>query len=163
MMDFTRLLKKVDHVSLTVPDLDRAIAFYTDVFGARLAYRMGPFDAAALPLMEDGRDWTEAHINVPGAALEIAMLRLSPEISMELFEYRKPKDAVRTPPRNCDAGSRHVCFEVTDVAAAIKYLEQHDCRAMAGPIDMRDGPCPPAKSWYVMDPFGNQLELVEYV
>lgn len=156
-------LKKVDHVSLTVADLDSAIDFYTKVFGASVEYRMGPFDAKDLPPMEDGRDWTDAHVNVKSARLEIAMLKLAPNLNMELFEYQKPENAAKKPPANCDVGSRHVCFEVSDVASSVKYLEQHGCKAMSGPIDMRDGPCPPSKSWYVLDPFGNQLELVEYL
>jgi hypothetical protein len=60
---------RVDHVSLTMLDLEAAIDFYTRVFWAELAYRMGPFEAAQIPRMGDGRDWIEARINVPGARL----------------------------------------------------------------------------------------------
>jgi len=155
--------KRIDHVSLTVLDLDAAIAFYTQVFGAELAYRMGPFDAAEIPPMQDGRDWTAAHINLPGARLEIAMLKMAGGMGLELFEYQAPADAKKTPPRNCDVGTRHVCLEVDDLDAAVGYLEQHGCTPMAGSIDMADGPCPPSRSWYVLDPFGNQLELVQYL
>ncbi|MDT8319714.1 MAG: VOC family protein [Xanthomonadales bacterium] len=155
--------KRVDHISLTVPDLEAAIEFYTSVFGAELDYRMGPFDAAEIPRMEDGRDWTEAHINVPGARLEIAMLKFADGLGMELFRYEKPDDAAKAPPRNCDVGSRHLCIEVTDLDDAVKFLEASGCTPMAGSIDMEDGPCPPSRSWYVLDPFGNQLELVEYL
>ena len=157
------VFKRADHVSLTVADLDATIAFYTEVMGAALNYRMGPFDAAEIPPLEDGRDWTEAHVNVKGARLEIAMLQLTDNLNMELFQYQQPQDAARVPPRNCDVGSRHLCLEVDDVEAAINYLQQHGCRAMAGPITMTDGPCAPSKSWYILDPFDNQLELVEYL
>ena len=154
--------KRIDHVSLTVQDLDAAIDFYTRIFGAELAYRMGPFDAAEIPLMDDGRDWTAAHINVPGARLEIGMLKMPGGLGMELFQYEAPADARKTPPRNCDVGARHLCIEVEDLDAAIAYLADNGCTAMAGSIDMLEGPCPPSRSWYVIDPFGNQLELVEY-
>ncbi len=157
------IFKRADHVSLTVADLDAVITFYTQVMGATVEYRMGPFDAAEIPPLEDGRDWTEAHVNVRGARLEIAMLRLAENLNMELFQYRQPQDARQTPPRNCDVGSRHVCLEVEDIEATIKYLCEHGCRAMAGPITMEDGPCPASKSWYILDPFDNQLELVEYL
>ncbi len=154
---------KSDHVSLTVNDIEAAITFYQEVFGAGLQYRMGPFDAAEIPAMDDGRDWTSAHINVPAARLHIAMLQLTENLNMELFQYDKPADAVKTPPRNCDTGSRHLCLQVDDVENAVRYLQQHGCKAMSGPIEMRDGPCPPSKSWYILDPFNNQLELVEYL
>lgn len=156
-------VKRIDHVSLTVLDLDAAIEFYTKVLGAELSYRMGPFDAAEIPRMEDGRDWTLAHINVAGARLEIAMLQWQGSIGMELFAYQLPLDAAKKPPRNCDAGSRHLCLEVEDLDVAIAHLRQNGCKPMAGSIDMADGPCPPSRSWYVLDPFGNQLELVQYI
>lgn len=156
------LFKRADHVSLTVADLEATIDFYTEVFGAELRYRMGPFDAAEIPPMEDGRDWTDAHVNVPGARLHIAMLQLTDNLGMELFQYDRPTDAADTPPRNCDIGARHLCLEVTDVRAAVDYLQQHGCHALAGPIVAEGGPCPDSLSWYVLDPFGNQLELVQY-
>jgi len=157
------VFKRADHVSLTVENLDACIKFYTEVLGAKLQYRMGPFDSVEIPPMEDGRDWTEAHINVSGARLEIVMLQLTENLGMELFKYDKPGDAIKSPPRNCDIGSRHLCLEVDDIQNAINYLLEHDCQAMSGPITMEDGPCPPSKSWYVLDPFGNQLELVEFL
>ena len=51
-------LSHVDHVGLTVPDLDAAVRFYCDVIGGHELYRIGPFDAAEMPRMSDGRDWT---------------------------------------------------------------------------------------------------------
>jgi len=47
-------LSHVDHVGLTVPDLDPAVRFYCDVFGGHELYRLGPFDAAEMPRMSDG-------------------------------------------------------------------------------------------------------------
>ena len=155
--------KKTDHVSLTVLDLNAVIEFYRKVFGAKLLYRLGPFDSADMPAAEDGRDWTEAHVNVRGACLEIAMMQLDESMKMELFRYSAPADARQEPPRNCDTGSRHLCFEVGDIHKAVEYLRQNGCKALSGPITMQDAPCPDSHSWYVLDPFGNQLELVEYL
>lgn len=154
--------KRTDHVSLTVADIDAAIKFYTEVFDARLRYQMGPFDADEIPKMPDGRDWTEAHVNVPGARLNIAMLQLTENLGMELFEYEKPADAASKPPRNCDVGARHICLEVDDVEEAIDHLQKNGCTPLAGPIVSENGPAPDSLSWYVLDPFDNQLELVQY-
>lgn len=155
-------LSHVDHVGLTVPDLDAAVAFYCDAFGGTELYRLGPFDAADLPRMEDGRDWTEAHVNVAGARLTIAMLHIAPNLMLELFRYEKPADARTEPPRNCDFGGHHIAFKVDDLEAAKSYLAEKGCRVMAGPIVMDDGPCAGLKVNYVLDPWGNQLELVQY-
>ena len=54
----------VDHVGLTVPNLDDAIAFYTGVIGGTELYRLGPFGPDDRPPLPDGRDWSDAHLNV---------------------------------------------------------------------------------------------------
>jgi len=154
--------RRADHVSLTVSSIEEAVEFYTKIMGATLRYQMGPFDAAEIPAMDDGRDWTDAHVNVPDARLNIAMLQLCDNLGMELFEYDRPVDAKSTPPRNCDVGCRHICLEVDDVQVAVSYLEENGCTALAGPIVADSGPAPDSLSWYVLDPFGHQMELVQY-
>lgn len=153
-------LKAVDHVSLTVDDIEAAVDFYIRVFKAEVLYRLGPMEFGQ---MEDGRDWSDSHINVHGAEIIIVMLKLSPSLNLELFEYIKPESANKIPPSSADVGSRHVCFEVDNIEAAISYLEENGCHALQGPILMTEGPCPPAKYWYLLDPFNHQLELVEYL
>lgn len=154
-------LSHVDHVALTVPDLDAAVAFYRDVIGGVELYRLGPFDAADLPKMPDGRDWTEAHVNVPGARVSIAMLKIGPNMMLELFRYEKPSDARREPPRNCDIGGHHIGFRVKDIAVATAYLREKGVRVMER-IVLDQGPCAGMKVNYFLDPWGNQLELLEY-
>jgi catechol 2,3-dioxygenase-like lactoylglutathione lyase family enzyme len=155
-------LSHVDHVGLTVPDLDAGVAFYSDVFGGTELYRIGPFDAAEMPRMEDGRDWTEAHVNVAGARLTIAMIHIAPNLMLELFQYDAPADRRTAPPRNCDCGGHHIAFKVSDLEAAKTYLDGNGCQVMAGPIVLDEGPCAGLRVNYVLDPWGNQLELVEY-
>jgi catechol 2,3-dioxygenase-like lactoylglutathione lyase family enzyme len=152
----------VDHVALTVPDLDAAASFYCDVIGGRELYRLGPFDARELPRMPDGRDWTEAHVNVSGARVWIAMLELAGGMQLELFRYETPADARREPPRNCDLGGHHIALRVESLEAAKAYLSEHGLRVMAGPIAMTEGPCAGLRANYFLDPWGNQLEIVEY-
>jgi glyoxylase I family protein len=152
----------VDHVALTVPDLDAAVTFYCDVIGGIELYRLGPFDAKEMPKMPDGRDWTEAHVGVPGARVTIAMVQLASSLQLELFRYDAPADARVEPPRNCDAGGHHIAFRVEDLAAAKAYLVERGLRVMEGPIAIPAGPCAGLKVNYFLDPWGNQLEIVEY-
>ncbi len=155
-------LQHVDHTAITVPNLDDAVAFYSQVIGGTELYRLGPFDNAEIPPMDDGRGWTEAHLNVVGARLTIAMLQVGPNLMLELFQYDKPDDRSTTPPRNCDYGGHHLAFKVTDLEVAKTYLAENGCRVMAGPIVLDDGPCAGLRVNYFLDPWGNQLELVEY-
>ncbi len=155
--------RKVDHASLTVRDMNDAVRFYTEVLGAKVLYQMGPFDSREIPRDSGGRDWTDLHIDVSDAKLRIVMLSLGGDAKLELFEYSRPGSARELPPNNNDLGAAHLCLEVGNIKEAVDYLSAHGCRAMAGPITMTDGPCPPSHSWYVKDPFGNQLELVQYL
>jgi catechol 2,3-dioxygenase-like lactoylglutathione lyase family enzyme len=115
-----------------------------------------------MPRMADGRDWTEAHINVAGARLTIAMISIGPNLMLELFQYDRPADRNEQPPRNCDFGGHHVAFKVENLETAKTYLAGHGCKVMDGPIVLDQGPCATTRVNYVLDPFGNQLELVEY-
>jgi catechol 2,3-dioxygenase-like lactoylglutathione lyase family enzyme len=155
-------LSHVDHVGLTVPSLDAAARFYCDVFGGHELYRLGPFDAADMPRMSEERDWTAAHLNVSGARLAIAMISIGPNLMLELFQYDQPAVRNEQPPRNCDLGGHHIAFKVENLEAAKDHLARHGCMVMAGPIVLDQGPCATTRVNYVLDPWGNQLELVEY-
>jgi catechol 2,3-dioxygenase-like lactoylglutathione lyase family enzyme len=149
----------VDHVSWTVPDMDAALRFYCDVIGAEELFRMGPLDAAEMPVGDDGRDWMASHVNVPGARLTLAMMRLPGGVGFQLVQYDKP-EAEGALPRNCDRGGHHLGLRVDDVAAAVRYLVSHGCTAM-DPIVIDAGPLAGKTNQYLLDPWGHQLEIVD--
>ena len=153
-------LLRADHVALTIPDLDAAVAFYTDAFDARELFRMGPFDAGDLPRSADDRDWTETHVDVPDARVRFSVLQLAPGLRLELFAYERPADARTDAPRNCDVGGHHVGLRVEDLAAATDVLRGRGVRVLE-PIVIDEGPMAGTRSAYVVDPWGNHLELVE--
>jgi glyoxylase I family protein len=152
----------VDHVALTVPDLEAAVRFYGEALGAIELYRMGPFDAKELPATPNDRDWTLAHLNIAGARLNFVMMALGKNLMLELFRYEQPDDAVTKPPRNCDIGASHIALKVEDLDEALSYLRARGVDVMDGPIVVDSGPCAGLRVNYFLDPFGNQLELVEY-
>lgn len=155
-------LQHVDHVSLAVADMDAASRFYCDSFGGTELYRLGPFDAREFPRQPDGRDWSEAYQNVADARFEIAMLALGPNLMLELFCFARPDDRNTQVPRNCDLGFGHIAFKVQNLDPAIAFLRERGLRMMEGPIVIQEGPCAGLRVQYFLDPFGNQLELVEY-
>ena len=156
----TRPIFAVDHLSWTVADLDRVVAFYCDVIGATELFRMGPLDAADMPLDAQGRDWMATHVGVPGAKLTLVMLKLTGTVNFQLVQYDKPDDRRVDLPRNCDAGGHHLGLRVTDVDAAVAYLAAHGCTVMET-IAVDAGPLAGKKNVYVLDPFGHQLEIVD--
>ncbi len=154
-------LTGIHHVALTVPDLDAAVAFYTGVIGGRERFRLGPFDARELPPAADGRDWTHASVNVPDACVRLALVDLGDRgTPIELFEYARPAGRP-DPPGNHDAGGHHVALHVRDLEAAAAYLREHGLEVFDR-IDIDDGPAAGQHIRYVLDPWGNQLELIEW-
>jgi len=151
---------RVDHVGLTVSDLNAAVAFYTEIIGGVELYRIGPLDAAELPKTPDGRDWTEAHMNVAGARLSVATLQLGPDLLLELIEYDKPTDRATTTPKNADIGSHHIGLRVKDIDQAAAYLRSKGLKLMDGPVAVDSGPGAGVKWMYFLDPWGNQMELI---
>ncbi len=150
----------VDHISWTVPDLEAAVAFYRDVIGAEELFRMGPLDAADLPLDDQGRDWMATHVGVPGARLTLVMMKLTDNMNFQLVQYDKPDDRRQDLPRNCDRGGHHLGLKVDDVDVAIAYLAAHGCTP-SEIIHIDAGPLAGKKNVYVLDPFGHQLEIVD--
>jgi glyoxylase I family protein len=150
----------VDHISWTVPDLDAAIAFYEEAFGATVLYRMGPFDGADIPPDAAGNDWMETHVGVKGACLSIAMLQLAPNLKFQMVQYDKPADRRQDVPRNCDRGGHHIGILVEDVDATCAWLAARGCKVLQT-IAMDAGPLAGKKNVYVQDPWGHQLEIVD--
>ncbi len=113
----------VHHVGFTVPDLDEAIAFFTEVIGCEFLFRAGPFEDS------DG-DFMSENLNVDKrASLMVAMLRCGPVTNLELLEYRTADQKTITP-KNSDVGAGHLAFHVADMDAAVEYLRaQREARA----------------------------------
>ncbi|MDQ2662343.1 MAG: VOC family protein [Actinomycetota bacterium] len=148
-------LRHLDHVGLTVPDLDAAVAFFVEHFGAEELYRStrGP-DAAFMPENFD----VDAD-----AALELSMLRLPPNVNLELFQWTGAERHL-DPPRASDAGGRHLCFVVDDVDAAVAHLSRVPGVRILGEVKEvgQDSPHVAGNRWtYFLTPWGLQLELVD--
>lgn len=143
----------VEHIGLTVPDMDSATMFFVDVLGAEVLFEVGPFAS------ED--DWMQKHLGVhPRAAIRrLRMLRLAAGPSVELFEYSSP-DQDHARPRNSDAGGHHLAFYVTDMAAAVDHLKRHGVKLFGDPTTLVNGASAGLTWVYFLAPWGLQLELV---
>jgi catechol 2,3-dioxygenase-like lactoylglutathione lyase family enzyme len=143
----------VEHIGLTVPDMEAATAFFVDVLGAEVLFEVGPFSS--------GDDWMKWHLGVhPRAAIRrLRILRLAAGPSVELFEYSSP-DQEDARPKNSDAGGHHLAFYVTDMAAAVDHLRRHSVEILGDPTTLSDGASAGLTWIYFLAPWGLQLELV---
>ena len=143
----------IEHVGLTVPDIEVATSFFVDVLGAEVLFEVGPFAS------DD--DWMETHLGVhPRAVIRaLRMLRLAAGPSVELFEYSSP-DRSEARPRNSDAAGHHLAFYVTDMGAAVDHLKRHGVTMLGDPTTLTDGASAGLTWVYFLAPWGLQLELV---
>jgi catechol 2,3-dioxygenase-like lactoylglutathione lyase family enzyme len=145
-----------DHVGLTVPDIEEAVAWFRDVMGATAPLSFGPISDPQGTLMHDllGVD--------PRAVIDrITMLRIGHSANIELFQYEAP-DQRQTHPRNSDWSGHHVAFYVTDIEAAVAYMEAKGVEKFFGPFALTAGPAAGQSINYFKTPFGTYVELISY-
>jgi catechol 2,3-dioxygenase-like lactoylglutathione lyase family enzyme len=145
----------VDSVGITVRDLDRAAAFYTEVLGFR---RVAEWEAS-------GDDYEHLY-GVFGARVRIARLALGEE-SVELMEFVAPRGGRAAPAdsRSNDRWFQHVAIIVDDMDRAYAWLRERGVEhASTGPQRLPDWnrDAGGIEAFYFRDPDGNHLEVIEF-
>lgn len=144
-----------DHVGFTVPDLAAATRLFVDVLGAEELYgsTRGP-DAEFMPL----------HFGVPAdARLELRMLRLPPNLNIELFQWWS-QDGSTIYPRPNDVGGHHLGFVVDDVDDVVRAIEAlPDVEILGHRKEVGgDSPAVAGNRWvYARTHWGLMLEFVD--
>ncbi|MBI2867589.1 MAG: VOC family protein [Chloroflexi bacterium] len=136
----------LNHVSLTVSNLERTIEFYQKCFGFHVA-RRGDYSG---PLVE-------ALMSFKDASIAVAFLRTG-SIALELIEFRSPKGKGTKPPPMNEAGSPHLGLLTKDARADYQRLSAMGVRFDSEPVvNYRTG------TYTVMlrDPDGIPIELIE--
>lgn len=138
----------IDHVGLNVPDIDAAIAFFTDLMGARVLADTRP---QAIPVSWKSQfNWHDS-----SNLQRFVMLEMAGGAKIELFQYRGP-DVDPTHPHGDDAGASHIALQTQDIDASLALLEARKVKILSQPITNPDG----IRWFYFMTPWGSQIELV---
>ena len=149
-------LTGVDHIGFTVPDLDQAHHFLTEVLGCEYMYTLGPY-------RHDDTDWMREHLNVDPRAVmqQLHFYRCGGRAIFEVFQYAAP-DQRREQPRQTVRLRRpcHVAFYVDDLDAAVKYLRDQGVELLGSHGQQRPQPRPAVGDF--LAPWGMQFELVSY-
>ena len=135
------------HPGIVVPDLDRAIDFYTKFLGYEL-------------ISESSWDGNAAGFNqvvgLERSAARLCMLR-GGNAYLELFEYSSPQATVDPGELGAnEPGIRHIAICVKDVQLALDFCVELGGSKMNEPFGVPGG----ATAVYCRDPFGNLMELV---
>ena len=95
-------MRGLEHVGISVANLDEAVLFFVNVLGCEEIWRK-----AAGAQFQD--DWMRTNLNVnPRAEIRVYdMIRCGPGSEVEMFEYKSP-DQAKSPPKNSDIGGHHL-------------------------------------------------------
>lgn len=148
-------LRGTEHIGFTVPDLDEAHRFLTEVVGATLVYELGPFERAR-------GDWMRRQLNVhPRSVMRrLNFYRCANGTNFEVFQW-EPADGQQDQPRNSDIGGHHLAFYVDDIDTAVGYLKERGVQVLGEPVSSRGASA--GQRWvYFLAPWGMQFELVTF-
>lgn len=144
------------HFSFTISDIERSIAWYTDVLGLELVHRQ-----------RQENPYTEKLVGIPGAVLEVAQLKipgLNPHYSshlLELIEYVSEKAAPRPLPTN-QVGVAHLALLVTDIRERYERMSAQGVSFRNPPVVITEGANKGGWACYFHDPDGITLEFLQF-
>lgn len=144
------------HVGITVPDLEKAVEFYTQVFGWYLI--MPP-----TRIVEDNSAIGMMCKDVFGegfGSFRIAHLSTSDKIGVEVFEF--PDTVI--PKNNLEyrkSGIFHFCIQDPDIEGLARKVVEHGGKQRMPIREYYPGE-KPYRMVYMEDPFGNVFELYSH-
>ena len=149
-------MRGLNHVGLTVPNMEEAVNFFENVIGCTRVTSFGPFRDDEGTFMKD-----LLNVNPRAVINEISLLRCADGSNIELFDYSSP-DQETVLPRNSDIGGNHLAFYVDDIDQAAQYLNEQGLETFLGPFTVEDGPAAGQTIMYFLAPWGTHMEIISY-
>jgi len=150
------MILDVLHFSFTVSDIERSIAWYTEVLGLELVHRQ-----------RQENEYTQVLVGIPGAVLEVAQFAVPgvpPARSthmLELVEYVTPLgERFGELPTN-SVGCAHLALMVTDIHARYERMRGLGVAFANPPVAITAGANTGGFACYFRDPDGITLELMQ--
>ena len=118
---------KLENVAIVVPDLDAAIAFFTE-----LGLEMIASDEVSGP-------WADVAVGLDGNHVKLAMLRTpGGEGTLEVMEYLNPAAIDVGPTQPNQLGMHRVAFSVDDIDQALAIAARHGYLPLRGVANYAD-------------------------
>ncbi|MGD9129914.1 MAG: VOC family protein [Candidatus Woesebacteria bacterium] len=140
------MLKKINHISITVNDLEKSIKFYQKTIGLKL------IDKSSREQV-----FTEQVTSIKGVKLLIAYLQAE-NCKLELIQYL-PSSGKQLDNTTSNIGSTHLCFEVSNFDQFLKKVLKAGGRLTGKVTTVPGGPNKGKKVVYTKDPDGYNLEF----
>jgi catechol 2,3-dioxygenase-like lactoylglutathione lyase family enzyme len=154
----TSLVRGIDHVAMTVPNIDEASRFLEDALGAQPIYDdlkrgQAPLKGAVV----------ERQLDLAAGASLVAMrmLKIANGPGIELFEVRSPRQ--QRSARPSDLGLQHFAVYVDDIDAAVERFVAAGGELVAAPAPTIGVEAGPGNTYcYAKTPWGTLVELITH-
>lgn len=151
-------IKGIEHIGLTVPDIQAAEQFFINALDASVLYRIVPSDAPEKAI--DGNSMTPVNGFPPEMKVTgLSMLRLGNGCNVELFQLQ-PEVSARADSIG-QPGINHFSVYVDDIQLAGEKMKRHGAQMFAGPNDCFAQEAGKGnQTWFCRTPFGVLIELI---
>lgn len=148
----------IDHIGVTVPNIDQATDFFVKGLGAVVLY-----DTFTKDQPPRDSEFTRKRLGIINGTAEVAirMLALPNGPGLELFEFYDPEQ--KGPVSPADLGWQHIAIYVDDMDKALQQIETAGAKRNADPVALSgleggDGNL----FCYCKTPWGSSIELISY-
>lgn len=151
-------LHGIDHVGVTVPDIDQATEFLVKALDAVVLY-----DTYTKDQPPRDSDFTRKRLGIIKGTTEIAirMLALPNGPGLELFQFFDPQQEGPISP--ADLGWQHIAIYVDDMDKALQQVEAAGAKRNADPVELSGLEEGKGNLFcYCKTPWGSSLELISY-
>ncbi|WP_313376688.1 VOC family protein [Chishuiella sp.] len=151
-------LHGIDHIGITVPDIDKATEFFVKGLDAVVLY-----DTYTKDQPPRDSDFTRKRLGIEDETAELAirMLALPNGPGLELFEfYNQHQNGPITP---ADIGFQHLAIYVDDMNEALQKVEAAGAKRNSDPVALNGLEEGKGNVFcYCKTPWGSSLELISY-
>ena len=124
------MIKRLEHVALSVSDMEGSLAFYRDLLGMRVIRDLEP---------GIGGKKLGAVVGMPSCRARIVHLDLGGTM-LELFQYLDPiGKPLSLAHKQADIGFMHIGFSSDDIRADYRRLEAEGIEFISEPVEFRPG------------------------
>lgn len=148
------------HAAYRVKDLEKSVTFYVDCLGMEKAFEitLGEFaDQVIAGAKEEERETLRAEFALRKDEVSIVYIRVAPGEFLELYPGDPMMERIQAGQRN--VGYLHLSLEVDDVAAWRAYLLEKGVN-ITSEISLG---CDNAYQFWMTDPDGNEIEMMQYL
>ncbi|MFC3352408.1 VOC family protein [Sphingobacterium zeae] len=157
-MSTTSNFRGIDHVGMTVPDVNAAAAFFEKALDAKTLYDVLPEGSKPYEGAE-----TEQQLGIPKGSkiVHMRLVQIGKGPTIELFQFEAaPQQKVAG---LNDYGLQHIAVYVDDIDAAAKQFETAGGTLLSPPHPLANvEDMPRNKGVYAKTPWGTLVELLTY-